>query len=456
MNNNIDIPAAAMPLREPQAPAPANPRRARRDRRDPNPNRPQRVPAPQNPNPPPARHLAAVATPGRNDPLDMAEFMVHGGLPMSATRLHPLHAVTTEGYSAIVRETFAELEAQNPQIRRSLPFGMYSYYCQQLLHARMNELNKLNQRPYDEPYDTAVYQSTYQVHPLIRAYLAGLGSFTSPEGEHFRIAPLHTEVNALGHYGQFNPITSEAYQSLSAPAILVAYIDAVLQPAPQQVINWQLPPALTPAPVNGHTWIPNQNILGYERNLPTSIHEKTAYSAFGFALATVPQDMTTKYQLSPSAMAQVSSVIQRIKSFKMTEHGRLPIDGSLTQISFTQVTDATAINFNAQYTSTECDNHSRFNLSPSISAASITTCYRVSKIIVNDFINYLGYTLVDNNALNVRLPIPPALGYAAQVNNNHNRFQSARLNHDWFHSISINRITFLNDCVKQYNIVQPR
>ena len=96
---------------------------------------------------PPAPPTALSTKPSvmRDDPFLVDEFEVDG-MSLQPNNLRPEFAVTHAGFMDLVELSYECLCQTDRYFVQHVPFSIYAYYCGQLLHARLNELDKLHHR----------------------------------------------------------------------------------------------------------------------------------------------------------------------------------------------------------------------------------------------------------------------------------------------------------------------
>ena len=99
--------------------------------------------------------LSTTASITRDDPFLVDEFEVEG-MSLQPNNLRPEFAVTHAGYMDLVTVSHELLCHTERHFAARVPFSIYAYYCGQLLHARLNELDKLHHRTYSADFDQLV------------------------------------------------------------------------------------------------------------------------------------------------------------------------------------------------------------------------------------------------------------------------------------------------------------
>jgi hypothetical protein len=349
----------------------------------------------------------------------------------------------------LIKETFAHFEALDSRLRRSLPYGIYLLHCVTALHARLNEIERLNSRVYDRDFDIAFFSTKFVHHPAIVQYLAGLGNITTPEGEEFWLAAPTARPTVRGDFGRFTPATSTVYQAIPAPRLVYEFIQAQLAPAHRHEVHWQIPEGLRPEEVDGIEWLESENLLGWSPSFPISNHERTAYSNYRFAPGVTPNDRVSNYLFSPSMMSYTSLVLKSNIKLVTSEHNPGLRTGSLAQLPYLQSTDPIDLVPRQSYIHEEIDIHSRFSSPNSTASATAICAYRVERTALDDgVLPYLGFSAVSPDDDRTFVPAPPA--YALQLNALFSSNQTPRLNMDYFQSPSFSRTIKLRDVVQQF------
>jgi hypothetical protein len=389
-------------------------------------------------------NLSTRQSPQVNDPVICDEFCIDGYDLLPVTP-RPRFAVQHQGYADIVRVAYEQLLATNRYLTQHLPASVFSYYCWILLHARLNELNKLQRFTYDSDFDQLVFNgSGYQVPDVISKYLRGLGEVISPANEKFQLAPLLGALNNEGHYGQFTSDTSVFYQQVAAPAICIRNMRADV--AHNHAPVWDLGDIAPNADAN-NTVRANENLLGFQVSTPPAPRDRATYARLGISSVDGPHDVMTRFQFSPSVMQHVNSYFQANASVKMSEFSPGLVSGSLCQIMAVDVPCPDLHIHGQRYISQMVEVVSSFRLPSSTTSSGLITAYRVMEHSTSDdFLPHLGFTF--HNSADPTVEVPPHPTYRDQINAVYNSENNDRLNAIWFRTRVQERYTAVVQAVR--------
>jgi len=370
------------------------------------------------------------------------------GFDLFPVTQRPQLEVEHAGFFDLVRLTYDDMSIQNRYLDQYVPFSVYSYYCSQLLHARINELEKQFRRPYDVNFDVLMHQQNFTTPKVISRYLAALGELTAPDGQVYQLAAPRSIPNAQGNYGQFDALSSVAYQQCPAPALTLAQIQADL--AVPHVPAWTPQGVLAPVLVPGQTALPNENLLGYFTSIGPTPRSRPIYARLGFTPTAVPPDLVGNYRTSVSVMDHVSNYLscqqKGIKIESIEPGTRL---GSLVQALFLQPEDVDALPRGAKYSLQSHRAVSAFKLHSNVIAASFISANRVQQLPrQNGTLPYLGYSWHDDT--NPAVEVPPPAQYAPMINTVFNGSQSTRLNQQIFDVTFKNRRQIISTALEQF------
>jgi len=399
-----------------------------------------------------------VASTPKNDPFVMDEFTIPG-FGMKPTEMRPTFTPDFAGFMDLIDQTYQDTASQERSFRQSVPFSIYQYYNVQLLHFRLNELEKLSQRPYDVEHDFRYSINAFTVHESIAKYLQGIGEFKSPDGERFRLASTTmTNINAQGHFGRFDPATSEYYHSIPAPALTIGLIQAdVTQP---HVPDWDVIPAIRPTATRDSIALPTENLLGWRPSVAPAPKDRPIYGNLGFTPITTPNDTVSNFLFSPKTMDYVTSALVECTKIRTTILKTGNLVGSITQQPYLEAPDPNDCPFRGKYTMIPLQSNARHQFTGTAISSSFVSAYRIKRSMRTDgTAPYLGYVWVSNKDTTPEDEyIPPdqrqlghPAGYNARLNTRFNSGNSARLNVDYFQTASMPRNQVLMDVLKAFN-----
>jgi hypothetical protein len=382
-----------------------------------------------------------------NDPFVIDEFDMDG-FDLFPSIQRPQLEVEHAGFMDLVKMTYDDISIQNRYLDQYVPFSIYSYYCTQLLHARLNELEKQFRRPYDVNFDVLMREQSFTVPKIISRYLDSLGEMTSPDGQIYQLAAPRSFPNANGDYGQYDALTSVAYQQCPAPSLTLAQVQADL--AQPHVPAWSPQGVLAPVLVPGYAAVPNENLLGYFTSTGTSPRSRPIYARLGFTASSTPPDIVGNYKTSISVMDHVSSYLlqqQRGIRLETVEPGeRL---GSLTQSVFLEPENVDALPRSAKYSRQSLRASVTFKLHSQVIAAAFIAAHRLKQVPrSNGTLPYLGYSWHATG--NPAVEVPPPAEYLPVINTVHSGAQSSRLNSSIFDVTFKNRQQIISAALVQF------
>lgn len=400
-----------------------------------------RVPPPPAVAPAPTRVSKTSSAP-MNDPMVSESFTVQG-FKSKATEIRPTFLDDFSGYVDLIDQTYRECARDN-SFRSSVPYSLYQYYHIQLLHFRLNELEKLSQRAHDIQHDIRFALGHYEVHEVISMYLRGIGEFTSPDGEHYRLAPRQRELNDNGHFGHFNQATLPDYHAVPTPRVALDLVRADL--AVPHVAAWIPRPQVGPdAPGN---FVVTSRLLGYRISVPPAPRDRPVYLNLGLGPDFDPPDTINRWLFSPRLCDHVNLHIRELKNVKHVELKPGVLLGSILQLPFHSAD--TPIDNGNQQTATQNDliQASRYAFDEKFASSAFVACYRFRRVEDADNANtQLAWILV-NAALQEQPPPPawlPAMNFRFNVGN------QDRINVNYFEVSGTPRNMVLMDVMKAFN-----
>jgi hypothetical protein len=338
----------------------------------------------------------------------------------------------------------------NKYMSDQVPFSIYSYYCWQLLLARLNELNKLQRKPFDrEFYDLVFAGSGFTVHELIHRYLSSLGEFVNQDNELMQLAPITGAIDDQGEFGIYSEVSAQAYEQVAAPNILIHAMRADL--VVPHVPDWPVPNTIQPAtPAGQDPPEPNPNLLGWTRSIQANRRSQPTYARLGITAAAGPPDVETQWKFSPGLMQYVSTYITEQCKCKLNTFTTGSVTGSPVQAGYLNAGDPENDGLNQRYVGRNAFLRSNSKLSSRISAVSFALGFRLrEEVRANGAMPFLGFTFDPTGVVNIGQPPPP---YVVRPNWIFNSVNNDRINALHYRTNIRHRKIYTNDVSRSFMV----
>ncbi|KAI0560772.1 hypothetical protein FGB62_100g331 [Gracilaria domingensis] len=400
---------------------------------------------------PPDRKMSETQGPLEDEPLILDYF---GRTVIASAPLHlrPEVHLSHAGFIDIIESAYSMMGAQNRFLHRNVSLEMFTYYCSQLLLARLNEVDEMCQRPFDSDHKNRVRSVGYEIPDFMSLYLKSIGNFSLPTGQRYQPAGFG-ELNAGGHFGEFGIGNYSSYNSIPTPYVLVRAIQQGL--ADKFRPDWDVPAIMPSQLALGALGLdlaegdpvarPTENLLGWRLLSRPHIDTRNQLTAMGFTDVLIPYDFTAKWKFSPSLMACVSNYFKANPSgFKWTLW-TLPDQrfGSTACTGFLEVADPDSIPSRRRYSRSEMIFRSPTAQVSQIIILSYVGCFRVKENVRTDgsspYSSFVFGAVVDDVFQEVALPL-----FLQEIQND--RFSGLRasiLNQEEYRGPSLDRFQIL-------------
>lgn len=392
--------------------------------------------------------LSTVATPPRTGSIFESDEFLDEGFDMVPEAPRPEFAVQHQGFPDLIAAAYAQESVTNRFTTSNLPRSVYTYYCWQLLYARLTELRKFQLQDYDrDHYDIAFEGTGYSCPELIHRYLSGLGETIDQDNEVLRLAKPLADPNSMFSYAQYDEETSAHYEQLACPRILLDSMRADL--AEPHAPTWTIDAPLRPADRPGMTVHETPNLLGYQDSVPPSPRDRPVYARLGILPDGDPPDARTPYAFSPTIMEYVSTYLYHNSKVRLKTFSKGIVAGSSAQLAFVSHASPDAHLPGSSTASDLCYLQSTLKLPSRTSAFAFAMCYRIrEQASANGNMPFLGFTWKDQQTA---VPAPPPAAYANRPNAVFNSDNNDRVNQQRFRSNARHRRIYLDSVSRGFS-----